>query len=187
MSNSFVIRLVEDKDIPQILDIYRPFVLNTATSFETEVPSPETFTMRVKQYASLAPWLVAVSDDTVLGYAYATAHRSRGAYRWNQETTVYVHPDYRKQGIARALYEKLLTCLKYLGYTKALAVITLPNDPSIGFHESLGFQHIGEMKHIGFKFGRWHTTSWWDRDLQDDDFVPGEIKPMTQGLPDDLN
>ncbi len=187
MSETFAIRLVEDRDIPQILDIYRPFVLTTATSFETEVPSPEAFTKRVQQYAGQAPWLVAVAGQTVLGYAYATAHRSRGAYRWNQETTVYVHPDYRKQGIARVLYEKLLNLLKKLGYTKALAVITLPNDASIGFHRSLGFAHIGEMERIGFKFGRWHTTSWWDKDLQEEGFVPGEIKPMTSELFSDLN
>lgn len=179
MSTSFTIRLVEEADIPQILDIYTPFVLTTATSFETEVPALESFTTRVLQYASLAPWLVARSGDTVLGYAYATAHRSRGAYRWNQETTVYVHPDYRKQGIARALYEKLLDLLTALGYTKALAVITLPNDASIGFHRSLGFKRIGEMNNIGFKFNRWHNTSWWDKDLQGEDFTPGEIKPVS--------
>ncbi|MCE7996818.1 MAG: N-acetyltransferase [Roseivirga sp.] len=179
MSTSFTIGLVEERDIPQILDIYKPFVLTTATSFETEVPALDVFTKRVLQYARLAPWLVARSGDTILGYAYATAHRSRGAYRWNQETTVYVHPDHRKKGIARALYEKLLHLLTELGYTKALAVITLPNDPSIGFHQSLGFKNIGEMNNIGFKFNRWHNTSWWDKDLQDEGFIPGKLKPLS--------
>ncbi|GAB5525350.1 MAG: GNAT family N-acetyltransferase [Roseivirga sp.] len=187
MGMSFIIRLVEEKDIPQILDIYTPFVLTTTVSFETEAPSPEVFSKRVKAYASLAPWLVAVDGDTVLGYAYATAHRSRGAYRWNQETTVYVHPDHRRKGIARALYAKLLKLLKAAGYTKALAVITLPNDASIRFHERLGFEHIGEMQHIGFKFDRWHTTSWWDKNLQEAGFIPGLIKPVTPDLLSELD
>ncbi len=187
MNEAFNIRLVAEKDVPQILEIYTPFVLTTTVSFETEAPSLEVFSKRVKEYASLAPWLVAVDGDTVLGYAYATAHRSRGAYRWNQETTVYVHPDHRRKGIASTLYEKLLRLLKEAGYTKALAVITLPNDASIHFHERLGFKHIGEMENIGFKFNRWHTTSWWDKDLQDTGFVPGAIKPVTPGLLSDLD
>lgn len=187
MSKEFTIRLVAESDIPQILEIYTPFVLTTTVSFETEAPSLEAFSKRVKEYASLAPWLVAVNGDTVLGYAYATAHRSRGAYRWNQETTVYVHQDHRRKGIARALYEKLLQLLKEAGYTKALAVITIPNDASIRFHESLGFKHIGEMQNIGFKFNCWHTTSWWDKDLQDSGFVPGAIKPVNPELLTDLD
>jgi phosphinothricin acetyltransferase len=178
MNASADLRLVQVKDIPQILEIYRPFVLQTATSFETEVPSPEAFETRVQHYASLAPWLVAVRGEEVLGYAYSTAHRSRGAYRWTQETTVYVRPDQQRQGIARLLYEKLLVLLQLMGYTKALAVITLPNAPSILFHQHLGFQHIGEMKNIGYKLGQWHTTSWWDKDLQPQGYIPGEIKSM---------
>ena len=178
MSAPFQISLVSPDHIPQILDIYAPFVLETTTSFETEVPSLEDFAQRVKQYAEKAPWLVATGGNMVLGYAYATAHRSRGAYRWNQEVTVYVHPGHRKKGIARALYLKLLDLLKLMGYTKALAIITLPNEASIGFHRALGFEHIGDMPDIGFKFGSWHTTSWWHLALQESDHVPGEIKSV---------
>lgn len=178
MNVSADLRLVQLKDIPQVLEIYRPFVLQTAISFETEVPSLEAFVERVQHYASMAPWLVAVQGEEVVGYAYSTAHRSRGAYRWTQESTVYVRPVQRRQGIARLLYEKLLTLLRLLGYTKALAVITLPNEPSILFHQQLGFRHIGEMKNIGYKLSHWHTTSWWDKDLQPQGYIPGEIKSM---------
>ncbi len=178
MSAHYQIGLVSVEHIAQILDIYTPFVQTTTTSFETEVPQLSDFEERVKHYAQKAPWLVASSGGKVLGYAYATEHRSRGAYRWNQEVTVYVHPDHRKKGIARALYEKLLELLAVMGYTKAMAIITLPNDPSISFHASLGFEHIGDMPDVGFKFGQWHTTSWWHKALQPNDFIPGEIKTV---------
>jgi len=175
MNAEYRIALVELSHVPQILDIYAPFVLNTTASFETEVPDLEVFAERVQSYAAQAPWLVAVHGDQVLGYAYATAHRSRGAYQWNQEVTVYVHPDHRKKGIATTLYQKLLQLLTHMGYTKALAIITLPNDASIGFHENLGFQHIGDMPDIGFKFGKWHSTSWWHLPIQPSKVIPGKI------------
>ena len=174
------ISLVEQLHIPQILDIYAPFVLQTTTSFETDVPDLKAFEKRVLDYARSAPWLVALEGDTVLGYAYATAHRSRGAYRWNQEVTVYVHPDHRKKGIARALYKKLLTLLTTMGYTKALAIITLPNEASLGFHQALGFKHIGDMPDIGFKFGKWHTTSWWHKPLQVAGYEPSGVLTVDQ-------
>ena len=178
MSSDFTIRFVSSADAQQILNIYEPFVLNTATSFETNVPPLSEFQERIKSYSSLAPWLVAELDGQIVGYAYATAHRSRGAYQWSQETTVYIHPDFRKRGIAQTLYEQLLSALKSQGFCKALAIITLPNEPSVNFHQKLGFKHIGEMKNIGFKFDRWHTTSWWDLDLQQLGHVPSAIKPM---------
>ena len=172
------IRLVTTTDAQQILDIYAPFILHTTTSFETEVPSLFDFEKRILDYSKTSPWLVAEHDGKILGYAYATAHRGRKAYQWNQETTVYVHPDYRKRGIAKKLYDKLFELLVALGYGKALAIITLPNDASIAIHKSFGFKHIGDMKNIGYKFDQWHTTSWWDKDLQPHNFIPQEIKSM---------
>jgi L-amino acid N-acyltransferase YncA len=174
----FKIRLVDQDDAASVLEIYTPFVLTTAASFETEVPSIASFKERLLQYSSKSPWVVAELNNRIIGYAYATAHRSRAAYQWTQETTVYVHPDFRKQGVALSLYRTLLKTLTEMGFTKALAVITIPNEPSIRFHEKLGFKHIGEMKNIGFKFNRWHTTSWWDLDLQVSDYIPQELKAI---------
>ena len=183
MKKSYSIRLVSTEDAQALLEIYAPFVLNTAVSFETEVPDLTIFQTRIVEYGSKAPWLVAEDSGEILGYAYATGHRSRGAYRWTQEVTVYVHPNHRKKGVARALYTQLLECLKELGYTQALGIITLPNEASIQFHRSLGFHHLGDMEKIGYKLGRWHTTSWWALQLQTDDFVPEELKPVEAILP----
>lgn len=174
----FDIRPVHSDDAKDLLEIYAPIVLNTATSFETEVPSTLTFKERIKLYSKKSPWLVATNGDKVIGYAYATDHRSRQAYQWSQEVTVYIHQDYRKQGIAEALYLKLLNLMKALGFRKAIAVITLPNEASILLHKKLGFNPIGEMTNIGYKLEKWHSTSWWDMDLQPDTSPPNKIGPM---------
>lgn len=174
----FKVRFVLADDTAGILEIYTPIILKTAASFETEVPSINVFKERISQYSAKSPWVVAEYKNQIIGYAYATAHRSRAAYQWSQETTVYVHQDFRKQGVALKLYQTLLKALTEMGFTKALAVITIPNEPSILFHEKLGFKHIGEMKDIGYKFEQWHTTSWWDLDLQEPNYVPLKVKPV---------
>ncbi len=174
------IRFVEPKDAVQILDIYQPFILRTSVSFETEVPSLEAFQNRIENYAEKAPWLVAEENNTIIGYAYATVHRSRQAYQWNQEVTAYTHPEHLRKGVAKALYLKLLSYLKKMGYAKAIAIITLPNDPSLKFHQALGFQLIGIMKNVGYKFNQWHDTSWWDIQLQNSAYQPTSIWTMDQ-------
>ncbi|OEK01247.1 hypothetical protein BFP97_06860 [Roseivirga sp. 4D4] len=176
---SINIRFVQPSDAPDLLKIYAPIVLETATSFETEVPTVSNFSDRIKAYSSKSPWLVAEVNGQIAGYAYGTAHRSRQAYQWNQEVTVYVHPNFQRQGIARKLYTKLLELLKFMGFRKAIAVITIPNDASIKFHTSMGFKHIGEMQNVGFKLGQWHSTSWWDLELNAASNEPEEIKVMS--------
>lgn len=178
MKNPLLIRLARKNDAAGMLEIYGPIVEKTATSFETEIPSLIEFQERIESYGSKSPWLVAETDGKVVGYAYATDHRSRRSYQWNQEVTVYVHHDFRKQGIARKLYLLLLDILQAMNYCKAIAVITLPNDASIGFHRSLGFRHIGEMRNIGYKLGKWHATSWWDLDLHNGTETPKNIRPL---------
>lgn len=180
MKPAIKIRLAKKEDAADMLAIYGPVVTHTATSFETEIPSREEFEQRILTYGSKAPWLAAEVEGKVVGYAYATDHRSRKAYQWNQEVTVYVHENYRKLGIARKLYLLLLDMLQAMNFCKAIAVITLPNNASIGFHRALGFRHIGDMKNIGYKIDQWHTTSWWDLDLYNGNHPPKEIKSLKE-------
>jgi len=180
MHTDINIRWVHPEDAQDLLTIYGPIVLNTTVSFEVEVPSLQDFQQRIIDYSALSPWLVAEEKQVLVGYAYATAHRSRKAYQWNQEVTVYIHKDHRQRGIARLLYLKLFEVLRMMNYCKAIAVITLPNDMSIAFHRSMGFQQMGEMKHVGFKHGRWCSTSWWDFNLKDDSHPPAELKSMIE-------
>ena len=88
------------------------------------------------------------------------------------EVTTYVHPDFQRRGVASELYQRLIQDLKALGYQKVLGIITLPNDKSISFHESMGFEKIGIMKKIGFKHGRWHDTAWYGMDINSDTIPP---------------
>jgi phosphinothricin acetyltransferase len=173
------IRLARPGDAPGCLDIYRPIVLETVTSFETTVPSPEEFAGRIEYTLRTHPWLVA-EDPTgrIKGYAYGTVHRSRAAYRWSAEVSAYVAECARRAGVGRALYRRLFECLRAQGFASAFAGITLPNPASVAFHEALGFQPIGTFPRIGFKFGRWHDTGWWSLRLLDTD-SPAEPRPLS--------
>jgi L-amino acid N-acyltransferase YncA len=154
------IRLAEPGDAAGVLAIYEPIVRETATSFELEPPSEEEMRSRIASTLERRPWLVCAADGSVAGYAYAAAHRERAAYQWSVETSVYVHPDHRRRGVARGLYTALLDALRAQGFTNALAGITLPNPASVGFHEACGFRRIGVYHAVGHKLGAWHDVAW---------------------------
>ncbi len=105
-------------------------------------------------------------EDGVVGYAYGCPHRERAAYRWAADVSVYVAPTHHRQGLGRALYEDLLARLTEQGFQIACAGVTLPNDASVGLHESLGFAPVGVYRRIGFKLGRWWDVGWWQRELR---------------------
>ena len=154
-------------DAKALLDIYRPFVTDTAVSFELEPPTLAEFEARIENAQSRWAWLVAECAGEVAGYAYASSFRTRAAYRWTVETSAYVHPAHRGRGVAGALYGRLFDVLKEKGYCNAYAGIALPNDPSIAFHKSLGFAPVGVFHRGGWKFGQWHDISWWEVKLRE--------------------
>ena len=165
MSSATQIRTATAADAAVLREIYRPFVETTAISFELEVPSIEEFQRRIAVAVEGWSWLVAEVVGRQIGYAYASAHRAREAYRTSVETSAYVYEDYQRQGIGRALYTQLLKELNERGFGSAYAAITLPNDASVGFHESLGFELIGVFPRVGRKFGAWHDVAWFYRPL----------------------
>ena len=115
------VRFARPTDAPQLLAIYAPAILDNATSFETELPSLETFAGRIDAILTWAPWLVVEREGIVLGYAYATRFRDRAAYRWVVETTVYVDPTQQRHGVGRQLYHTMLGCLRQQGFRAAMA------------------------------------------------------------------
>ncbi|HUB05274.1 MAG TPA: arsinothricin resistance N-acetyltransferase ArsN1 family B [Solirubrobacteraceae bacterium] len=153
------------RDAGAIAAIYAPFVTDTAVSFEDVPPSADEMASRIERLTVTHPWLVAEDRGEILGYAYACPHRERAAYRWATEVTVYVDPRHHRRGAGRALYEALLAALADQGYRTALAVIGLPNDASVGLHEACGFQPVGVLRRIGFKFDRWWDVGWWQLEL----------------------
>lgn len=160
------IRLAREQDAPEIAAIYAPFVLHSPVTFETEPPDAAEMARRVRATLTQTPWLVCESADAaILGYAYASTHRVRAAYRWSVDATVYVHADHRRRGIGRILYERLFALLPLQGYCAVFAGITLPNESSTGLHEALGFEPIGVYRNAGYKLGKWHDVGWWQRPL----------------------
>jgi len=152
-------------DAAAIAAVYRPYVTDSVASFETVPPDAAELARRMTAGPRL-PWFVATRDGAVVGYAYAAAHRSRAAYRWSVDTSVYLTADERGSGTGRALYERLLPVLADLGYVTAFAGIALPNDGSVGLHTALGFTPVGVYRAAGYKAGRWHDVGWWQLPLQ---------------------
>jgi len=156
-----LIRSATPDDAESLVEIYRPFVVSTAVSFELEPPSVSEFSERIAKVLGQWAWIVAEREGHAIGYAYATPHRSRGAYQWSVETSVYVQEASRGQGIGSMLYKALMPMLSDKGYCNAYAGITLPNDASVALHRRLGFEAVGVFRSVGRKFGTWHDVSWW--------------------------
>ncbi len=161
------IRIADPADAREVADIYGPIVASTAISFETEVPSERETRDRIAAALALAPWLVCCEGEHVLGYAYASRHRERAAYRWCVDVSVYVRDVARRAGVGRAVYGSLFALLRLQGFHAAHAGIVLPNDASVRLHESLGFRPVGVYPRVGYKLGRWHDVGWWQLELRD--------------------
>lgn len=151
------------RDAPACAAIYAPHVTDGVASFEAVAPPASEIARRM---AAAHVWLVCESGDGgVAGYAYASRHRDREAYRLTAETSVYVSPGHQGRGIGRALYDELLRELGERGFRVALAGITLPNPASVALHESVGFVPVGVFRAVGLKAGRWWDVGWWQLSL----------------------
>lgn len=150
--------MVQPEDAPAIQAIYARVVTDTASSFEEMPPTAEEIGQRIAATLRAYPYLVAVREGQVVGYAYASQHRARAAYRWAVDVTVYIAQSERRTGVGRSLYEALLPILARQGYRSAYAGISQPNPGSVGLHERLGFRHIGTYPKVGYKLGQWHDV-----------------------------
>jgi L-amino acid N-acyltransferase YncA len=172
-----MIRLATSDDAPQIAAIYRPFCEENCVSFELEAPAAAEMAARIAKIGGRFPWLVDDRGGVVAGYAYASPHRERAAYRWVVEVTVYIHEKFRGQGVGRALYTELFKRLRDQGLFKAYAGILIPNPASQGFHESMGFKLVGVYEKVGYKMGAWLDVGWWVYSIQPERDSPPEPKP----------
>ena len=173
------IRLAGPHDAEGVQAIYAPVVRDTAISFEVDPPSVEDMRARITTTLEQLPWLVCADGGTIQGYAYASSHRTRAAYQWSVDVSVYVHEHTRRAGVGRALYRALFPLLTLQGFVNAYAGITLPNPASVGLHESLGFRPVGVYRAVGYKLGAWHDVGWWSFALQP--------PPATPDAPKDFN
>lgn len=167
------IRAAIPRDAAAIWSIYAPFVTNTAASFEESAPDQGEITARMLARPRL-PWLVALDAGTVIGYAYASRHRQRPAYRWSAECSAYISPGHQRRGVGNLLYRRLIADVADLGYVSLFAGISLPNEASVGLHEAMGFERVGVFRNVGYKSGSWRDVGWWQRPLGDLPQAPAE-------------
>lgn len=156
-----LLRLANPSDAKAILDIYAPYIEHTSLTFETEIPSVEAFSKRIESYLQNWPWLVCEIDGIIAGYAYSSRYRERKAYQWSVECSVYIHDNFHNKRVGKALYESLFEILRTQGYNNVYAVINLPNDKSVAFHEKCGFKYFATYEKVGYKHGHWKNVGWW--------------------------
>lgn len=172
-----IIRLTTLEDSSSILDIYAPFINHTPVTFECGVPSVHEFCKRIDIISGTYPWIVCEFNDSIAGYAYASQYNDRVAYQWSVNLSVYIKDEYRRKGVASALYTTLFELLRLLGYFSAYAAITLPNIKSEKFHRSFEFKPVGIYHNVGYKLGKWHDVIWYELPLQD--FSEAPMKPLS--------
>lgn len=160
----------ELKDAERLLEIYDYYVKNTAITFEYTTPTLEEFRGRMEKTMQKYPYLVAVKDGVIAGYAYAGAFVGRAAYDWSCETSIYLDKNARRCGIGKTLYAALEKELKKMGILNMYACIGYPDNEdeyltrnSAEFHSHIGFVQVGEFHKCGYKFGRWYNMIWMEK------------------------
>lgn len=177
------IRTATPDDAEAILTIYAPYIEDTAITFEYVVPSLKEFRERITQTLKKYPYLVATDENgTILGYAYASRFRTRKAYDWCAEVSIYIRQNVHGQGIGKALYAELEERLNNMGILNAIACITWKDTPneyvthdSPNFHLHLGYKRCALFHKCGFKFGQWFDMIYMEKMLGKHDTKPKEI------------
>lgn len=164
------IRTAGIHDAQALLEIYAPYVRNTAITFEYEVPKLADFQKRIENTLKKYPYIVAEADGEILGYAYTGAFKERAAYDWSTEVSIYVKEDKRGLGIGRRLYEALeeISHAQHILNLNACIACSdtedayLTND-SVTFHSHMGYTMVGKFHQCGYKFGRWYDMVWMEK------------------------
>ena len=153
------------RDAAPICAIYNPYVAQTTVTFEEVAVSTRQMKRRIAEVTRRFPWIVCEHNGAVLGYAYATAWKSRSAYRHSVETTIYLDRNVTGKGIGTELYRTLLARLREHDVHCVVGGIALPNAASVALHEKLGFVQVAQFRQIGLKFGQWIDVGYWQRTL----------------------
>lgn len=174
---TYHLRDASPTDMPAITDIYRDSVLNGTASYEITPPDEAEMLQRFRAITEKGyPYVVAEdADGTLLGYAYASAFRTRPAYRWLVEDSIYLSPLARGRGLGKVLLKELIERCTDLGFRQMAAVIGGASSASAGLHAALGFEMVGTMKGTGFKHGQWLDTIFMQRELGDGTTTPPDL------------
>lgn len=161
-------------DFEAITGIYAWNVLNGTGTFALEPPSQDEMLASFHTLEAMRlPYIVAVDGETILGYAYAAPFRTRPAYRYGVEDSIYLAPEAVGKGVGKALLNRLIEACTARGLYSMIAVIgDSANAASVGVHRACGFTQTGVLPNAGFKFGRWLDVVFMTRDLRALDAVP---------------
>ncbi len=156
-----MIRQVRIEDAQQLVDIYNYYVINSIVTLDLIPFSKEDFEAKIKDIASLFPFIVYEEHNEIVGFAYANTFRTKPAYKNTVELTVYIKFSELGKQLGKKLYSELLLQVKNKNFHVVIGGLTLPNDASIKLHENFGFEKVAHFKEVGFKFGKWHDVGFW--------------------------
>lgn len=174
------IRIVNLEDSKELVSIYKYYVENTAITFEYDVPSIEEFSKRIKDTLRKYPYLVAEENNKIYGYAYASAFKSRQAYDWAVETSIYVKNGDSRHGVGTLLYNELEKYLKMQNIINVNACIAYPNEKSEEFHKKFGYKTIAHFTKCGYKLGKWHDMIWMEKFIGEHTDTPKSVIPFSE-------
>lgn len=156
-----LIRPTQPADFPPLAALTNIYIRETSIHFGYDEVTPDELRAHWEKQHTIYPWLTAEIDGQFAGYAKAGVWRERAAYSKTVETGIYVTTQHQRRGIARALYLELFRELRERKFHAVVAGITLPNDPSVKLHESVGMTFAGRYPQVGWKFNQWHDVGFW--------------------------
>ena len=182
-TDNIIIKTVSESDAEELLKIYAPYVETTAITFEYNVPSLPEFKNRIMNTLKKYPYLKAVRNGEIIGYAYLGAFKERDAYIHSAETSIYVKQDVRRSGAGRALYDAVEKTAKMQNILNLNACIGVPRGEdkhltldSVKFHKKLGYTLVGKFNFSGYKFGTWYDMIWMEKMLGEHTESPAVFK-----------
>ncbi|SDI26840.1 GNAT family N-acetyltransferase [Desulfosporosinus hippei] len=186
MESDITWRMATKEDAEEILELYAPYVTDTAITFEYEVPSVQEFAERISNITKKYPYLVAIENKRIIGYAYASAFKERAAYDWAVETSVYLRQDCRGKGVGKKLYlalEEILRQQNILNLNACIAYTTTEDgyltNGSTYFHNQLGYKKVGHFTKCGYKFNTWYDMIWMEKMIGEHSCNPEPVIPIT--------
>lgn len=185
--SEIIIRTARETDAGRLLEIYAPYVADTAITFEYDVPTAEEFARRIHETMEKYPYLVMEADGKIIGYAYAGVFHARAAYDWAVETSIYMDKSFHGNGLGRRLYLALEEALRRQHIINANACIAYsPHEDdhlthaSVKFHEKMGYRMVGEFTKCGYKFGKWYGIVWMEKHLNAHPEIPENVIPFRE-------
>lgn len=162
-----MIRLIQPQDVSAVTDIYNYYIRTSIITFEEEEITTDEMERRIQEISETfqMPFIVFEENNEVIGYAYIGKWRTRNAYRFSAESSIYLHHEHFGKGVGSSLYKELIHLGRERGLKRLIGGASLPNPASVQLHEKLGFRKVAHFEKVGFKFNEWIDVGFWQIDL----------------------